>query len=164
MMRFGLLLAALLLVPPTLALADPSADATQCQQGDGHFLTGTVMSRPSFKSGKPLHGVYLSHTHLTLKGDDGNTYDVAIDNVFADDYQRNQRAVPAPLSSIRVGDKLELCGKLYSTGDGIDWVHTNCGDRPEPDKPDGWVREVDASGSAGDNLEGNQAFCRLWRH
>jgi hypothetical protein len=163
MTRFGIALA-MLAALPTIAAADPAADAQQCRAADGQFLTGTVVERPLFKSGKPLHGVYLSHTHVTLKGDDGTTFDIAIDNVFANNYRRNQRAIPAPLRSIHVGDRLELCGKFYARGDGLDWVHTNCGDPPSPDKPDGWVRKIDGDGNAGENMEANEAFCRLWRH
>ncbi|MEI4927296.1 hypothetical protein Q8G50_32790, partial [Klebsiella pneumoniae] len=71
--------AAFLLLLPTWALADPAADSAQCKQAAGSFLVGTVTDGPSFRRGKPEHGVYLSHTHLTLMGDDGTTYDVAID-------------------------------------------------------------------------------------
>jgi hypothetical protein len=155
--------AALLLLLPSLAVADQATDAARCQQADGSFLVGTVTDGPAFRGGKPLQGVHLSHTHLTLLGDDGTSYDVAVDNVFANGYRRNQESVPAPLDSIRLGDKLELCGQLYSGGDvGIHWVHTNCGVTASPDKPDGWVRRLDASGDAGDNMEANQAFCSLW--
>jgi hypothetical protein len=155
--------AAVLLLAPSWALADPAADAAQCKQAAGSFLAGTVIKGPSFQRGKPEHGVYLSHTHLTLKGDDGTSYDVAIDNVFANGYHRNQAAVPAPLNTIRAGDNLELCGQPYTGGDvGIHWVHTNCGATPTPEKPDGWVRKVDASGNTGPNMEANQAFCSIW--
>ena len=154
---------ALVFLFPAMASADQAADATQCQQAAGSFLAGTVTAGPSFRSGNRLHGVYLSHTHLTLLGDDGKSYDVAIDNVFANGYRRNQPSVPAPLSSIRIGDKLELCGQLYTSGEvGNHWVHTNCGAAPKAEKPDGWVRKLDASGNAGANMEANQAFCRLF--
>jgi hypothetical protein len=157
------LAASLLLLLPSLALADQAADTTQCQQGAGSFLTGTVTQGPSFRSGRARHGVFLSHTHLTLQGDDGTAYDVAIDNVFANGYHRNQPRVPAPLNTIHIGDRLELCGQLYTGGDvGIHWVHTNCGESPTTDKPDGWVRKVDTNGTAGDNMEANQAFCSLF--
>jgi hypothetical protein len=161
MWRFYFL--AVLLPLATAARADPSADAAQCKQAAGNYLAGTVTAGPSFRSGKPLHGVYLSHTHVTLRGDDGASYDVAIDNVFANGYRRNQAAVPAPLNQIKIGDRLELCGQLYTGGDvGIHWVHTDCGAAPTADKPDGWVRKDDANGNPGDNMEANQAFCRLW--
>lgn len=156
---------ALLLLQPSLALADQAADAAACQQAGGSLLTGNVVRGPTFRSGKREHGVFLSHTHVVLRGDDGARYDVAMDNVFAAGYRRNYRGVPAPLNQIKVGDRLELCGQMYSGRDvGIHWVHTNCGAAPTPDKPDGWVREIAADGSVGPNLESNQAFCGLWRN
>jgi hypothetical protein len=154
---------AVLLLSPSLAMADQTSDAAACKQSAGAFLAGTVIRAPTFRSGEKRHGVYLSHTHLTLRGEDGASYDVAIDNVFANNYRRNQPWVPAPLNTIRVGDRLELCGQLYTGGGtGIHWVHTNCGDSPTPDHPDGWVRKVDGAGTAGNNMEANQAFCSLW--
>ena len=154
---------ALAVLAPSLASAGQAADAAQCQKVGGSILVGLVIDGPSFRSGKPLRGVHLSHTHLTLLGDDGTSYDVVIDNIFANGYRRNQKGVPAPLDSIRTGDRLELCGQLYYDSEvGIHWVHTNCGATPAPDKPDGWVRKLDASGNPGDNMEANQAFCRLW--
>jgi hypothetical protein len=162
MMRMYLAVALLFLLP-SLAAADQATDAARCQQADGSFLVGTVTDGPAFRGGRPLRGVHLSHTHLTLLGDDGTSYDVAIDNVFANGYHRNQNGVPTPLNSIRIGDKLELCGQPYSGGDvAIHFVHTNRGATPSPDKPDGWVRKLDAAGDAGDNMEANQAFCSLF--
>jgi hypothetical protein len=35
------------------------------------------------------------------------------DNVFATGYDAAGERVPVPLSTIRTGDRLELCGKLY---------------------------------------------------
>ncbi len=151
---------ALLLLLPSSAFADQAADAAACEQVAGSFLAGRVAAGPSFRSGAPRHGVHLSHTRLTLVGDDGTRYDVAIDNVFANGYRRNQARVPSPLNTIRRGDRLELCGEPYSGG--IHWVHTNCGATPTPDRPNGWVRKVDKDGNAGDNMESNQAFCSLF--
>lgn len=146
----------------TAARAD---DAAQCQANDGSFLTGTVTQPPYFKPGHPFHGVELSHTHLTLLADqDGQSYDVAIDNVFASGYDAAGETIPAPLTTITAGARLELCGKLYATGGpGIDWVHTNCGDTPTPDKPDGWLKIIGADGAIGPNLEDAQEYCQLWQ-
>jgi hypothetical protein len=164
-MKLCHLLTSSLLFLPSLALADPATDAAKCQRAAGTLLIGTVTNGPSFRGGKPLHGVYLSHTHLTLTGDNGTNYDMEIDNVFANGYRKNQASVPAPLNTIHTGDRLELCGQLYSGGDvGIHWVHTNCGEAPTQDKPDGWVRKLDANGNMSDNMEANQAFCGLWPH
>jgi hypothetical protein len=93
MVRLPVIAAALML--PGLALAQPADDAAKCHAAAGSYLTGTVVSGPRFKPGERLHGTYLSHTHLTLRGDaDGRTYDVAIDNVFGNGYRHNQRSVP----------------------------------------------------------------------
>jgi hypothetical protein len=65
--RLPVIAAALIL--PGLVLAQPTDDAAKCQAAAGSYLTGTVVSGPRFKPGAPLHGTYLSHTHLTLRGD-----------------------------------------------------------------------------------------------
>ena len=160
-MKHVYLVALLLVSASTLAKADPAGDALQCQRDAGTFLTGTVIRGPRFVPGKERRqGVSLSHTHLTVRGDDRRSYDVAIDNVFANGYRRNQPSTPAPLNAIRVGDRLELCGQSFPGG--IHWVHTNCGATPAPNKPNGWVRKISADGVAGDNIEAGEAFCRLW--
>lgn len=140
-------------------------EAAQCRANAGAYLTGQVTAGPSFVRGQRRRGVELSHTHVRLQADqDSRSYDVAIDNVFASGYDDAGRSVPAPLSTIRRGDRLELCGKLYTSGGpGIDWVHTNCGEPPNPGKPDGWVKILGPDGSPGDNLEGSKEYCRLWQ-
>ena len=150
-----------LIVASGAARADGAA---QCRANAGAYLTGKVTEGPTFAPGHLRNGVELSHTHLTLLSDqDGRSYHVAIDNVFATGYDAAGESVPAPLSKIRTGDRLELCGKLYTGGDvGIDWVHTDCGATPSPDKPDGWVREINRDGSVGDNMEAKRDFCSLW--
>ena len=145
------------------ALADPAADAASCQKSAGSYLAGKVVKAPTFAHGHPQKGVELSHTHITLQGDDGKRYDVAMDNVFANGYRKNVSAVPDPLNTIKLGDRLELCGQKYTDGtSGIHWVHTNCGAKPTAQKPDGWVRKVAADGTAGPNMTANQSFCSLW--
>ena len=100
MARRPVIAAALIL--PGLAVAQPADDAAKCQAAAGFYLTGTVVSGPRFKPGAPLHGTYLSHTHLTLRGDaDGRPYDVAIDNVFANGY-RSWKAVLRPVACDQV--------------------------------------------------------------
>nr|WKF60309.1 hypothetical protein HUO10_004830 [Paraburkholderia busanensis] len=136
-------------------------DAQQCSANAGTLLVGQVVSPPKFKHGTYLKGVELSHTHVTIKGDaDGQNYDVAIDNVFASGYQQNTPVVPPPLDSIAVGDRLELCGIPYQGG--IHWVHTNCGDTPTPQDPNGWLKEIAADGTVGPSLEDSQQYCYLW--
>jgi hypothetical protein len=146
----------------SVALAD---DRQACQAGAGSYLSGVVVQGPKFAHGQYRQGVELSHTHLKLRADqDGQVYDVAIDNVFANGYQQGERGVPAPLDAIRAGERLSLCGQLYDRGVGIHFVHTNCGQAPSASHPEGWLRVVDGSGRAGNNLEANASFCPLFAH
>lgn len=145
----------------TAALADGSSD---CDAAQGTYLTGTVVSGPMFaRASSTLQGVKLTHTHVKLLADqDGQVYDVAMDNVYARDYVLNARTMPRSLASIRINDRLELCGALYSSGVGIHWVHSNCGADPAPNAPDGWVKRLYDDGSVSDNLEGSENYCYLW--
>jgi hypothetical protein len=140
------------------------ADGRQaCEAASGAYVSGIVVKGPKFAHGQYRHGVELSHTHLKLRADqDGQVYDVAIDNVFANGYQAGERGVPAPIDAIRPNDRLELCGQLYDRGVGIHFVHTNCGERPSANHPDGWIRLVDGGGRPGANLESNQGYCPLF--
>ena len=68
-------------------------EAAQCRANAGTFLTGNVTQGPTFAPGHLHKGVELSHTHLTLLSDqDGRSYHVAIDNVFATGYDAGERA------------------------------------------------------------------------
>jgi hypothetical protein len=148
---FGLLFAS------TAAFADEAGD---CASAAGSYLTGKVTTAPYYKSGKMQKGVELSHTHVTITADqDGKSYDIAMDNVFAAGYDSAGQAVPSPLSGIAKGDHLSLCGQLYSGSSlGIHWVHTNCGVTPTSAKPNGWVKR---SGDKS-NMEDNTEYCGLW--
>ena len=159
-------LLAVALLLPTLASAQGTNDAVLCQQGNGTLLTGSVATEPVFKGAEhKTKGVYLSHTHFTLKGDNGTSYDVAVDNVFAGGYTKNLPKIPAPLTTIHAGDKVELCGRPYTGGDtGIHWVHNNCGETPVGDQADGWVKKIAPDGSLGENMEANRAFCSIFSH
>ena len=153
------------LIGATLILASQAAsalsrDARECKASGGALLVGQVVSPPKFRHGMYKKGVELSHTHLKLQGRDGNTYDVAIDNVFASGYKPHSKKVPEPLDTIQVGDQLEACGIPFKGG--IHWVHNNCGDRPTRSDPNGWLKVVRADGSTGPNLESSQTYCRLW--
>lgn len=140
------------------------SERSACAAGDGTLLTGTVISVPHFARGYRRRGVELSHTHVRLRDDDGRIQDIAIDDVFAEGYDDAGEDVPAPLSHIRPGDRLEVCGKPYTHGRrGMDWVHSNCGAEPTPDAPDGWLKVIREDGGPGPNLEENQEYCRLWR-
>lgn len=153
------------LIGATLVLASQTAsarsdNARECKASGGTLLVGQVVSPPKFRHGMYKKGVELSHTHLKLRGSDGDTYDVAIDNVFAAGYQPHSKKVPEPLNTIEVGDKIEACGIPFKGG--IHWVHNNCGDRPTRSDPNGWLKIVRADGSTGPNLESSQKYCRLW--
>lgn len=138
-------------------------DRQACAAVDGSYLTGQVVKGPKFAHGEFRQGIELSHTHLKLRADqDGQVYDVAIDNVFANGYRQGERGVPAPLDAIREGDHLQLCGQLYDRGVGIHFVHTNCGARPAAKHPDGWLKVVDGRGQPGPNLEAGTGFCELF--
>ncbi|MBV8132088.1 MAG: hypothetical protein JO282_06200 [Alphaproteobacteria bacterium] len=140
-------------------------EAALCRANAGSYLTGKVTKGPTFAPGQARDGVELSHTHLTLLSDqDGQSYDVAIDNVFATGYDAAGESVPAPLLAIRTGDRLELCGRLYAQGGlGIDWVHTNCGETPRAAQPNGWLKVLAPDGTPGPNLEDSPEYCRLWQ-
>lgn len=158
----GLVICILCLVASGTARANEPA---QCRANAGTYLTGKVIKGPTFAPGHPRNGVELSHTHLRLLSDqDGRAYDVAIDNVFATGYDAAGESVPALLSTIRAGDRLELCGRpFFHGGRGIDWVHTNCGARPSAAQPNGWLKVLRSDGTPGPNLENSEEYCRLWR-
>ncbi len=146
-----------------LAGAAQADDQSDCTAAAGSYLTGVVVKAPSFASGHPRKGVELSHTHVSLRADqDGKVYDVAMDNVFANGYVKNQESVPAPLNTIQVNDRLELCGQLYTSGVGIHWVHTNCGATPTAAQPNGWVKQIAADGTVSTNDESNTQYCSLF--
>lgn len=145
-------------------MAQAADEAAQCTAAAGTYRSGVIVKGPKFAHGQYRKGVELSHTHLKMKADqDGQIYDVAIDNVFAQGFDPAQHKVPASLEQIRVNDRIAVCGQLYTHGGvGIHWVHTNCGKRPTPNKPDGWIKLVGADGKAGANIENNGAYCSLF--
>jgi hypothetical protein len=136
-------------------------DASDCRAAAGSYLTGVVLSPPTFARGSRLRGIELSHTHVKLIGDaDAKTYDIAVDDVFASDYRPREEQVPASLARIRTGDRLSVCGIPYTGG--MHWVHTNCGDTPSPRDPNGWLKEIAPDGTPGPNLEASSKYCYLW--
>lgn len=153
---------ALLLLSHSLcALA---SEQSTCTANKGAYITGTVISAPKFAAASTtIDGVKLTHTRLNLRADqDGKTYDVAMDNVYAVDHVKNSTTMPPSLAAIKVNDRLGLCGKKYTSGTGIHWVHSNCGDTPTAAAPNGWVKSISASGVVGVNKERSQNYCYLW--
>lgn len=154
-------LLALLLLSPLCSFA---TEQTNCSANKGTFLTGPVTTSPKFQAAsQTLSGVQLSHTVLTMKADqDGKTYQVAMDNVYATDYVKNSTSMPASLAALKAGTRLEVCGEKYSDGSGIHWVHNNCGDTPSTSAPNGWTKTIATSGSVSANLERSTNYCYLW--
>ena len=165
-MRYTSLVLAVLMGVMAVGIGTAQADdMSQCSAVQGTYLVGTIVQGPQFwKAKQTLHGVSLSHTRLTIMVDGKpGTYDVAIDNVFAADYVKASHTSPVSLMALKVGDHLELCGKAYPAPEtGIDWVHTNCGNSPTPNTPDGWVKVIGQDGHPGVNLESSQQYCYLW--
>ena len=153
-----------LALPMSCAWADDRAD---CAAVQGVLLVGKVISGPTFVHGQFLQGVELSHTRILVQADaSGTVYDARIDNVFAEDYQKNSRMVPASLSALSSGTHVEICGATYQDSGappGIHWTHTDCGSPPQPGKPDGWVKVVSADGSVGPNLEAAGQYCSIFQ-
>jgi hypothetical protein len=154
------MIALLVLLPSMYASA---SELSNCTANKGTYLTGIVISAPRFASSSSTRdGIKLTHTRLNLRGSDGRTYDVAMDNVFAVDYVKNATSMPRSLAAIKVNDKLGLCGLKYPDNTGIHWVHTNCGDVPTTAKPNGSVKLISSSGSVGANLERSQTYCAIF--
>lgn len=148
----------------SLSLSAMATDATNCQAAGGAYVTGVVTKAPYFAAASTtLQGIKLTHTHVSIKADqDGKTYDVAMDNVYAVDYVKNSSSMPKSLAAIKTGNHLELCGELYTSGGpGIHWVHDNCNVTPTKTTPNGWTSIV-TNGVVGANLERSQTYCYLW--
>jgi len=148
----------------------------KCEQAGGYYQYGTVNAPPdsdysdvvNFKPGEKLHDIPLSHTHIEItSGIDGQVYDVAIDNVFADGFDPHKREVPAIYrENITAGATLYFCSgnpdKVpYSMSEqdakqGFDWVHTNC-ESPGSEFADGWLMTA-----AGIKLSNSHTYCYLW--
>ncbi|HEY8025592.1 MAG TPA: hypothetical protein VIF60_13560 [Burkholderiaceae bacterium] len=149
----------------TQSLCAMASDQSDCAAGAGAYLSGTVVSGPVFKAASStLQGVQLSHTHVQLLADqDGQTYDVAIDNVYAVDYVLNANTVPKSLAAIHVNDHMSMCGALYTSGGpGIHWVHDNCNVAGTATAPNGFIKKAPARGPVYANLARSTAYCYLW--
>jgi hypothetical protein len=148
----------------SLSLLASATELSTCTANKGAYLTGTVTTAPKFyTSSTVIDGIRLTHTRLYLRADqDGKTYDVAMDNIYAVDYVKNATTMPASLAAIKVNSRLSLCGQKYTSGTGIHWVHTNCGDVPTAAHPNGSVKVLSSTGTVGLNLERSQNYCYIW--
>lgn len=154
------LLALLLAIPAFYAFADEQGD---CDAAAGSYISGTVVSGPRFQTGSARQGVKLTHTHIQVVADqDGQTYDVAIDNVYAADFVRNSTRVPNSFKTFAVNTQVSMCGSLYTSGVGIHWVHNNCNVDPSSSTPDGWIKKMYSDGSVSDSYTSSQNYCYLF--
>ena len=177
-------LAALAQAQPSTGTNGASLSATaqqyqqQCTTAGGYFQYGTVNAPPNsdyskvtnYKSGAKRKGVPLTHTHIEITSAlDGNVYDVAIDNVFANDYSKTAKAVPRSYAqAITANSNIYLCSgnpsKVpYSETEnlahqGFDWVHTNCASSGYSSTFQNGFIYTDA----GVNLTNSQKYCYLW--
>lgn len=154
-------------IPALRSVGATGEDAAQCQAQGGTYLSGTIVAGPFFvRARQELQGVALSHTKIILHARQGQIYDIRADNVFAAGYDNaGAHTVPAPLSTLTVGDQLSLCGRVYKTKVGLmgmDWVHTNCGAPANPNAPNGWLKQITSPMVTGPNLEGSEEYCHLW--
>lgn len=156
-----------------------------CSTAGGYFQYGIVNSPPSsdypnvtnYRAGsESIDGIPLSHTHIEITSAvDGNIYDVAIDNVFAADYNNESynvfsNQVPASYSNnLTAGSLVYMCsgnpsrvpysvsGESFAV-QGFDWVHTNCvASGYASTYKNGWLYD-----SHNNNLTNNQSYCYLW--
>lgn len=156
-----------------------------CESSGGYFQYGNVLAPPSSdysevtnfqKASQTLQGVPLSHTVIEIaSGLNGRIYQVAIDNVFAIDYNGESynvysESVPEIYQkSLTPGQTAYFCSGNaksvpYSVSDekfaesGFDWVHTNCvaAGFESNGFTNGWL-VVD-----GKKLTDNTTYCYLW--
>ncbi len=155
------LLALMLLSTSMFAFADEQSD---CDAAAGTYISGIVVKGPVFaRASSTLKGVQLSHTHISVRADqDGQLYDVAIDNVYASDYVLNRRSVPNSFKDFFVNSRVSMCGQTYTSGVGIHWVHNNCSVSPDSAHPDGWIKQMNSDGSVSDSYTASQSYCYLW--
>lgn len=163
MKKFALSFVALVVLTQG-ACAFASEQSTCTTTNKGTFLSGTVTTGPRFQAAsQTIDGVKLSHTIIYMRADqDGRSYQVAMDNVYAVDYVQNSTSIPASLAALKAGTKVEVCGKKYSDGSGIHWVHSNCGATPTTSAPNGFIKQISSTGAIGANLERSEAYCYLW--
>src|SRR5689334_1731403 len=80
-----------------------ASELSTCTANKGAYISGTVTSAPKFAtSSTVIQGVRLTHTRLYLRSEqDGKSYDVAMDNVYAVDFVKNATTMPVSLAAIK---------------------------------------------------------------
>jgi hypothetical protein len=150
-----------------------------CTKAGGYFQYGIIDSPPNSDyattltygpASKSILGIPLSHTYIEITSAlDGNIYQVAIDNLFANNYDPLSKVVPATYAdNLTAGSIVYLCSgnptrvpysfKGNFAVKGIDWVHPNCSNSGS--------HSVYQTGflyaSNRQNLTNNQTYCYLW--
>ncbi len=143
-----------------------------CNSSGGYFQYGVVNSPPNSdysSASQTISGVPLSHTHIEITSAlDNKIYDIAINNVYASNYNVNSGVVPPSFSqNLTAGSYVFLCSgnkagvpypmTLQYAKYGIDWVHTNCGNNSK--YTNGWLYD---SNNLNQNLTGSQTYCYLF--
>ncbi len=133
-------------------------DISSCVNGD--YVEATIISSLQFqKATKTIKAIPLSHTKFYVQTDDGNKYNVVVDNVFARDFDPNNDQIPLSFkNAFTINQKVNLCGLEFAKPEnGIHWVHTNCGDTQNKN-PDGFVA-ID-----GYDYTDSTNYCYLWNN
>jgi hypothetical protein len=127
-----------------------------CEGNTATAVSGIVVTTPYFAHGKTRDGIELSHTIFDVKTNQEAIYQVAVDNVYANDYDENPQGIPYSLAATLLpGTHIDICGELYTDGRlGIHWVHTNCGNYQNG--PNGYLI------INGHLLTASQEYCKLF--
>jgi hypothetical protein len=135
----------MLIVPFLHAYAN---DKEKCEKAHGEYLVGTVVEEPKYR---PSKQAWYSHSDMEVKvGDD--VYFVPINNAFTPDFDTSIKDVPGSLKQFKVNVEVSMCGSTFSNDGelGIHFVHVNCA-KPQPRKPDGWLKRSDEEDSVTDS-------------
>jgi hypothetical protein len=163
----------------TTSVQDAAYYGNLCNSIGGYFQYGVINSPPSSDytavvnyaaATGSIAGIPLSHTHIEItSARDGYIYNVAIDNVFANNYNPLSGVVPASYeNNLTAGSIIYLCSGNpsvvpYSVSGtfaikGFDWVHTNCAASGYTSSfLNGFLYD-----SKGQNLTNSQTYCYLW--
>lgn len=154
-----------------------------CSQVGGYFQYGIINSPPNsdypqvtnYEEGTDsIEGIPLSHTYIEMTSAiDGYIYEIAIDNVFADNYDPFSYTIPTTyITNLTAGSTIYLCSgnpksvpypvnvgesNAYAK-QGFDWVHTNCGASGYfSNYKNGFLYDQNNQ-----NLTNSQQYCYLW--